>query len=152
MRGSKDLDFTDQRILVTGAASGIGLAIAEGFAAHGGKLIVADIEIDRLKIQAETLGANVSVHQYDQGDPSSIANLAATVGPVDIFCNNAGMNHAGPLLEQSPKIIKRIIAIDLLGPILLARYIGEDNALLRYLHKIPALIRTPVILHCNPRN
>ena len=121
----KDLDFTGRRVLVTGAAGGIGSAIAEVFRAHGGELILADIDIDALKKQARKLGNGISIHQYDQSDASSIAELASTVGSVDIFCNNAGMNHGGAFLEQTPEIIQRIIAIDLTGPILLARYIGE---------------------------
>jgi len=122
---NKDLDFTGRRVLVTGAAGGIGSAIAQVFAAHGGELILADIEIDGLKKQARKFGNSTSVHQYDQSDASSIAKFASMVGSVDIFCNNAGMNHAGPFLEKSPEIILRIIAINLTGPILLARHIGE---------------------------
>lgn len=122
---NKDFDFTGRRILVTGAAGGIGSAIAKVFAAHGGELILADIDVDALKKQAGKLDKGISVHQYDQSDASSIAKLATMVGSVDIFCNNAGMNQAGLFLEQSPETIQRIIAIDLIGPVLLARHIGE---------------------------
>lgn len=122
---NKDFDFTGRRVLVTGAAGGIGSAIANVFAAHGGELILADIDVDALKKQAGKLDKGISVHQYDQSDASSIAKLATMVGSVDIFCNNAGMNQAGLFLEQSPETIQRIIAIDLIGPVLLARHIGE---------------------------
>ena len=121
-----DLDFTGQRVLVTGAASGIGLAIAKLFSAHGGELILADLNINLLKQQEWKKGSRISLHQYDQSDSFSIEKLAKTIGSVDIFCNNAGMIHTGPLIEQSTKIIQEIITIDLIGPILLARHIGES--------------------------
>ncbi len=122
----KDLDFTGQRVLVTGAASGIGLAIAKLFSAHGGELILADLNINLLKQQEWKTDSKISLHQYDQSDSSSIEKLASMSGSVDIFCNNAGMIHTGPLIEQSTKIIQEIITIDLIGPILLARHIGES--------------------------
>lgn len=120
-----DLDFTGRRVLVTGAAGGIGSAMAAAFAAHGGELILADIEIAAVEKVAGTLGNGASFHRYDQSDADSIAALAAAVGPVDVLCNNAGMIQAGPYLEQSPEIIQRIIAIDLTGPMLVVRHIGE---------------------------
>jgi len=121
---SRDLDFTGRRVLVSGAAGGIGSAMAAAFAAHGGEVILADIDGEALEKQAERLGG-VAFHHYDQGDASSIAALAAAADPVDVLCNNAGIIQAGPLLEQSPETIQRIIAINLTGPMLLARQIGE---------------------------
>ena len=125
MINQKDFDFTGQRILITGAAGGIGLAIAKIFSCHGAELILADIKTDELKKQVKTLGDNISLHHYDQSDASSIKKLATTVRSVDIFCNNAGMIKAGLFLNQSPETIQEIISVNLIGPILLARYIGE---------------------------
>ncbi len=122
---SKDLDFTGRRVLVTGAAGGIGSAMAAAFAAHGGALILADFDGAAIAEQAGELGGGTVFQQYDQGDGASIAALADAVGPVDVLCNNAGIIHAGPFLEQSPDIIQRIIEVDLTGPLLVARHIGE---------------------------
>lgn len=122
---SKDLDFTGRRVLVTGAAGGIGSAMAAAFAAHGGELILADFDAEAVEKQARKLGGGAAFQQYDQGNAASIAALAAAVDPVDVLCNNAGIIQVGPFLEQSPEIIQRIIAIDLTGPMLLARHVGE---------------------------
>ncbi len=122
---SNDLDFTGRRVLVTGAAGGIGSAMAAAFAAHGGELILADFDGEAVKKLAGELGGGAAFHHYDQGDADSIAALAAAAGPVDVLCNNAGMIQVGPFLEQSPEIIQRIIAIDLTGPMLIARHVGE---------------------------
>jgi NAD(P)-dependent dehydrogenase (short-subunit alcohol dehydrogenase family) len=125
MIDSKDLDFSGRRVLVTGAAGGIGSAMAAAFAAHGGELVLADIEAAAVEKVAGEIGGNTAWHRYDQSDAASIAALAEAAGPVDVLCNNAGMIQAGPLLEQSPEVIQRIITIDLIGPVLLARHVGE---------------------------
>ncbi len=122
---SQDFDFTGRRVLITGAAGGIGSAMAEAFAAHGGELILADFDGEAIERLAGELGNGATFHQYDQGDAASIAVLAAAAGSVDVLCNNAGMIQAGPFLEQSPEIIEKIISIDLTGPLLVARQIGE---------------------------
>jgi len=122
---SNDFDFTGCRVLITGAAGGIGSAMAAAFAAQGGEVILADIETDSLAEQADALGNGATFLQYDQSDGASIAALAAAAGPVDVLCNNAGMMQAGSFLEQSPDIIARMIAVDLTGPLLVARHIGE---------------------------
>ena len=125
MIDDRDLDFTGRRVLVTGAAGGIGSAMAAAFAAHGGELILADIDAEAGESRARELGGGTAFHQYDQGDAASIAALAGAADPVDVLCNNAGMIQAGPYLEQSGEIIQKIIAINLTGPMLLARHVGE---------------------------
>jgi NAD(P)-dependent dehydrogenase (short-subunit alcohol dehydrogenase family) len=120
-----DLDFAGRRVLVTGAAGGIGSAMAVAFSAHGAEVVLADIDAQALERRHKSLGHRASVHRYDQSDAESIAALAQAVGPIDVLCNNAGMIEAGPYLEQSPEVIQKIIAVDLTGPMLLARHIGE---------------------------
>ena len=98
---SKELDFTGRRVLVAGAAGGIGSAMAAAFSAHGAGLILADIDGEAIERQAGELGNGAVYQQYDQGEAAAIAALAAAVGPVEVPCNNAGMNQAGPLQEQA---------------------------------------------------
>ena len=124
MIDASNFDFSGRRVLVTGAASGIGAAMAAAFKAHGGELILADRDRSGLEAKAAELGTN-EIHVYDQANIGSLGELAKAVGIVDVFLNNAGINIPGPLLSLSPEQIAQIIAIDLTGPIVLARLIAE---------------------------
>ncbi len=77
MIDSQDLDFSGRRVLVTGAAGGIGSAMAAAFTAHGGALILADLDGEAVAKLAGELGGGAAFHQYDQEDAASIAALAA---------------------------------------------------------------------------
>ena len=63
-------------------------------------------------------------HVFDQGDIASVERLAAKVGAVDTLVNNAGVLVAKPLLETSIEEIRRIIDIDLVGPLRLMQLVG----------------------------
>ncbi|MDV7141511.1 SDR family NAD(P)-dependent oxidoreductase [Tropicimonas sp. TH_r6] len=85
--------------VVTGAAAGIGLAIAEQFAALGMRVVAVDIRADRLEAAAETLraagAADVLTRALDIRDSAALARLEADVaeafGGTDILINNAGI-------------------------------------------------------------
>lgn len=95
----QDLDYTGRRVLVTGAAIGIGRAMATQFAAAGAMLIMADFEGDTLLPAVSQLGAEA--HFFDQSSGASINALADAVGDVDALVNNAGVLVAKPLLETT---------------------------------------------------
>lgn len=84
--------FHDRVVLVTGAAQGIGRAIAAAFHAAGATVHVADIDGDGVDRAATELG--VSPHVLDLSDRSSVATLVDTIerdaGPVDVVVNAAG--------------------------------------------------------------
>ncbi|HYM02061.1 MAG TPA: SDR family oxidoreductase [Stellaceae bacterium] len=111
---SKPLDR--QVAIVTGAASGIGLAIARRFAADGAQLMLADAAADALKRAASSLsesGASVITHAGDLAD-ESVANamIAATVerlGVPAILVNNAGGGVILPFLDHTPDTLKRTL-------------------------------------------
>tara|TARA_B100000609_G_C17220103_1_gene439442 strand:- start:93 stop:839 length:747 start_codon:yes stop_codon:yes gene_type:complete len=122
---AEDLDFSGKRVLITGAASGIGAEMAKTFGEHGASLILADIA----KIQkgdCEKLSGLEKTIQFDQADPKSIAKMATEVGRVDILLNNAGVVWMGPFEEMSELDINRVISINLVGHISVAQKIGKS--------------------------
>lgn len=121
---TKDLDFSGKRVLITGAASGIGAEMAKTFGEHGASLILADIR----KIQkddCESLSGPVKTIQFDQADTESTAEMAKEVGGVDVLLNNAGVVWMGPFEQMSDLDINRLIAINLVGHITVAQKIGK---------------------------
>jgi NAD(P)-dependent dehydrogenase (short-subunit alcohol dehydrogenase family) len=125
---AQDIDFAGRRVLVTGAAGGLGQAFARAFAGAGAELVLADLNLDGIGLLAGELGGAAACHGYDQGDIASVAGLAARVGAIDVLINNAGSLLVKPLFESSPEEIERLIAVDLVGPIVLARALAGGMA------------------------
>jgi len=94
--------------VVTGAASGIGRALAEAFVAAGSTVVVADLDGREAEAVAERLrddgGAALAV-TVDVSDPASVAQLATTtldrLGRVDVLCNNAGVSTFNLIQDQT---------------------------------------------------
>jgi NAD(P)-dependent dehydrogenase (short-subunit alcohol dehydrogenase family) len=89
-----DLRLSGKRVLITGASQGIGLGVAEGFAAEGCHLILAARNaklLDEAAVALRKLGAaSVVVHASDLAAPGAAAALSAAAGVVDVLVNNAG--------------------------------------------------------------
>ena len=101
-------EFSGKWALVTGASSGIGVALARELAAHGAKLILTARRRERLESLAADLaakGAEVRIVVADLNDPAApqlIYDATESAGvPVDILVNNAGLGQFGPFY-QSP--------------------------------------------------
>lgn len=109
------LDFHDRRVLITGAAGGIGGAMARAFHAHGASLVLADIDASGLRAVAEALPGSEPL-LYDQADVASVAALAASAGEIDVLMNNAGILRTGALLDASAAEIETVIRTNLIGP------------------------------------
>jgi NAD(P)-dependent dehydrogenase (short-subunit alcohol dehydrogenase family) len=110
--------------VVTGAASGIGLALAERFAAEGMKVVMADIEAPALAGAEEALrktGAAVLATRVDVSSPEDVERLAretyATFGAAHVLCNNAGVAVLGAVHEHTLADWQWVINVNLWGVI-----------------------------------
>jgi len=105
--------------VITGGASGIGRGIAEEFLARGSTVVIADVELDRLKEVAAELGVE-GIH-VDVSDPQSVENLAARVdelyGHVDIVVNNAGVGPQARIADLSLADWQWLLGVNLYGVI-----------------------------------
>ena len=107
--------------LVTGAASGIGRAVAARLASDGAAVLLLDRDEQGAKQAAEAVGGEYLV--ADLSDADSIASLDLGVRGVDILVNNAGLQHVAPVEEFDPEQFALIHRVMLHAPFLLARAI-----------------------------
>jgi NAD(P)-dependent dehydrogenase (short-subunit alcohol dehydrogenase family) len=118
-------DLQRKVVVVTGAASGIGRAMAGAFAKEGALLVIADIETDPLKTAEHEIrasGVEVLAVRTDVGDAGSVAALAQAAldrfGAVHIVCNNAGVGQSlRPVWEFSTEYWQWLLGINLWGVI-----------------------------------
>ncbi|QIS04107.1 SDR family NAD(P)-dependent oxidoreductase [Nocardia brasiliensis] len=114
--------------VVTGAASGIGRATTLRFAERGATVLVADIDELGAK-ETVTLvraaGGRAEFYPLDVADPAALEAFAAQVaqehGVPDVVVNNAGILISGGFLEQTEDDWRRMIAINMMGPLLGSR-------------------------------
>jgi NAD(P)-dependent dehydrogenase (short-subunit alcohol dehydrogenase family) len=104
-----------QRAVVTGAASGIGAALAERLAARGARLVLADVAREPLQHLADRLHAVAIV--ADVSDPDQVEHLAEAAADARIVCLNAGVmsSEPGAPWEASPAEWDRVLGVNLGG-------------------------------------
>jgi NAD(P)-dependent dehydrogenase (short-subunit alcohol dehydrogenase family) len=117
-------DLTGQRILVTGAARGIGAATASLCASLGADLILVDVESSAAVVEAiRDAGGVAQAHTADASRRADMERLAREVGPVDALVLNAALcpwdeDWLAPEWDAS---FERVTAVNVLGPIHAAR-------------------------------
>ena len=114
--------------LVTGAAYGIGLAIAEAFAAAGAKIVFncsRQSTVDRGLEAYKALGIDAKGYLCDvtdeEGVKAMVADIEATVGTIDILVNNAGIIKRIPMEEMAVDDFRRVVDVDLVAPFIVAK-------------------------------
>lgn len=119
-------ELTGQTAIVTGAATGIGEAIARRLAKAGAAVGVADLNLDGANAAARSIGGDAFPLHLDISRSSSanaaVAEAIARRGRLDILVNNAGIaGKAAPLWEQSDEDWQSVIAVNLLGVVYCTR-------------------------------
>jgi 2-hydroxycyclohexanecarboxyl-CoA dehydrogenase len=111
--------------LVTGAASGIGRAIALRLAAEGVRVAATDLDENAVREVAREAGGVVLALRLDVTDEATIRDAVAeterALGPLDVLVNNAGWDKVEPFVESAVATWDKLIAINLKGPLLCTR-------------------------------
>jgi NAD(P)-dependent dehydrogenase (short-subunit alcohol dehydrogenase family) len=115
-------ELPDRIALVTGAASGIGAAIAETFARSGARVFVTDLDAGRAAATAQRIageGGRTEAMTLDVRDEAACRDVAAQVetsaGRLDILVNNAGVGHVGTVVTTDGADLDRLYAVNVRG-------------------------------------
>ncbi|EEW26185.1 GolD/DthD family dehydrogenase [Rhodobacter ferrooxidans] len=123
-----DFPLAGKTAFVTGAASGIGAAIAEAFSAKGVRVAVVDLKAEAAAARAATLNGAIAV-ACDVADPASVAAAVAAVqaafGRIDILVNSAGIVDLAPAADIALSAWSRTMDINLTGSFLVAQAVGR---------------------------
>lgn len=125
-------EFDGKTALVTGAARGIGMAIALKFAEHGANLALCDLKtewLDDTRKAALDMGRKVGCYAGDVSKASDVAavveSVAADSGGIDVLVNNAGITRDGFLVRMSEQDWDDVLSINLKGTFLFAKSVAK---------------------------
>ncbi|CAG9221307.1 D-threitol dehydrogenase [Paraburkholderia tropica] len=127
------LQLDDQVCVITGAAGGIGAAIAQTFAASGARVVLLDRDIDKAQILAAQLQEQTKKQAIaigcDIGDAASVADAAARVerefGAAHVLVNNAGLLRPGGIESLSLDDWNAMLRVNLTGYLLCSQAFGK---------------------------
>jgi len=106
-------------VVITGAASGLGKALAAQAASQGYALALADTNLDALKVSAESLDAPILTQKVDVSCRTDMEIFAQAAfdrfGRVDMLFNNAGIFNTGSILDSTPESWSKVMDINFFG-------------------------------------
>ncbi|MBC7568600.1 MAG: SDR family oxidoreductase [Spirosoma sp.] len=122
------IDFTNQTVIITGAGTGIGFAIAQALAKQGASVLLNDFDETLAQQAAETIrqsGGNCVACPGDASDVAFVRQLVdtavTTFGQVDVAIANAGITVFGDLFTTTPHAFETIVNLNLRGSFFLAQ-------------------------------
>ncbi|MFT4173706.1 MAG: glucose 1-dehydrogenase [Rhodocyclaceae bacterium] len=111
--------------LITGAGSGLGLAMAHCMSRAGARVVVADMDAERAREAAEQLGPRANWRAFDVSQThlaqGFVDALIASTGPVDILVNNAGNHCKKPIEDMSIADFEAVLDVHVVGAFALTR-------------------------------
>lgn len=120
--------LSDGVAILTGAARGLGRALARGLAENGARVVASDINSDGANAVAESIrssGGTATSARVDVTDVAScdalVGHAVSTFGPVDVLVNNAGIDIVEPFDKISDAAWQRVVDIDLKGVMHMSR-------------------------------
>jgi NAD(P)-dependent dehydrogenase (short-subunit alcohol dehydrogenase family) len=126
-------DLKGKTALVTGAASGLGRAIAIGLAAHGADVVTADLNLEGARATSAVIRdlgrrtESLSVDVTDWGQVQGMVEQAVSaLGSIDIAFNVPGINIRKLALEMTPEEFRQVIEVNLIGVFHCARAMGAQ--------------------------
>lgn len=150
------MDIRGKVAIVTGAAQGIGRAIAERYLAAGARVAIADTQVDKGKeIASGHSPQDCLFVECDAGDKAAVDRLVARTlehfGALDIAVCNAGISHSADFLDLAEEDFDRVLRVNLKGPFLLgqaaARHMaGNGGGAIINMSSINAVVASPHIV------
>jgi 2-hydroxycyclohexanecarboxyl-CoA dehydrogenase len=122
------MNFQGKTVLVTGAASGIGLATATAFAQAGARVVDTDLDAaagERAVADLKAAGHDAAFLQLDVTRLASAETVATQVrahfGRLDVLVNAAGWDIIQPFMENTPEYWDKIVGLNFMGPVNVTR-------------------------------
>lgn len=128
MRANELFDVSNEIVLVTGGGTGMGLAMAKSLAANGAKLVLAGNDPDSLQAGVNTIaalgGQAISVAMDVRQDDmirTAFDSIEATLGPVSVLINNAGIAHRDKATHLTRETLRNVMAVNVEGAFMVAQ-------------------------------